>query len=109
MSYIRPLYRQYTNNSSNTGSTGPIGSTGATGPAGGAIGPTGPTGSINILGPGTGSILINNSDDIYYSNILTINNENVYMSGNIIPTISNFFTLGLTGSRWKDYILVLVL
>ena len=94
------------------GPTGPPGSTsgltgaqGATGPAGsdsGVTGATGPAGDANISGPGTGSILLRNGSSIYYSDIATLNEEAMNISGNIIPNLSNVYTLGLTGSRWRE-------
>jgi hypothetical protein len=95
------------------GIQGPTGATGRscrgpTGPAGpasgltGAQGATGPAGDANISGPGTGSILLRNGSSIYYSDIATLNEEAMYISGNIIPNLSNVYTLGLTGSRWRE-------
>jgi hypothetical protein len=86
------------------GATGPTGRScrGPTGPPGSASGITGPTGAIAVLGPGTGAVLLNGVDGIYYSDILTSNVEEVDIAGNFVPTISNTFTLGYTGSRWKD-------
>jgi hypothetical protein len=89
-----------------TGPAGPAsGLTGATGPAGsdsGVTGATGPAGDANISGPGTGSILLRNGSSIYYSDIATLNEEAMNISGNIIPNLSNVYTLGLTGSRWRE-------
>jgi hypothetical protein len=69
----------------------------------GPTGFTGPTGTINISGVGTGSILLrNNTGGINYSNIASINEIQMDISGNIVPTLSNVFSLGLTGSRWKE-------
>ena len=68
----------------------------------GSTGPTGPTGDIEIKGSGTGSILLNNNDGIYYSDFLKINDENINITSNMIPTINNTFTLGATGLRWKE-------
>jgi hypothetical protein len=84
------------------GPTGSVGATGSTGPSGGPTGDTGPTGTVSILGPGTGAVLLNGQDGIYYSQILTSNDTELDISGNLVPTVSNTFTLGLTGARWKE-------
>jgi len=58
-----------------TGPTG-RGCRGPTGPAGGPTGETGstgPAGNISVLGPGTGAVLLNGQDGVYYSRILTSN------------------------------------
>jgi hypothetical protein len=34
--------------------------------------------------------------------MLIVNNSQIDISGNIVPTQSNLFTLGLTGNRWKE-------
>ena len=84
---------------------GPTGPTGFTGPSGGPTGETGstgPTGTVSILGPGTGPILLNGQDGIYYSPILTSTSTRLDVSGNVVPTVSNTFTLGTTGERWAD-------
>jgi len=87
-----------------TGPTG-RGCRGPTGPAGGPTGETGstgPAGNISVLGPGTGAVLLNGQDGVYYSRILTSNDTELDISGNLVPTVSNTFTLGYTGSRWKE-------
>ena len=92
------------------GIQGPTGATGRscrgpTGPPGstsGLTGATGPAGDANISGPGTGSILLRNGSSIYYSDIATMDEEAMNISGNIIPNLSNVYTLGLTGSRWRE-------
>jgi hypothetical protein len=100
------------------GSIGTTGFTGATGPRGidgtasntGSTGPQGFTGAtLKIQGENTGTILLNNpygSDDVYYNNVLTIDNgiENteIKISADIVPTTNNFYSLGQTGNRWKD-------
>ena len=87
-----------------TGPTG-RGCRGPTGPSGGPTGETGstgPAGNISVLGPGTGAVLLNGQDGVYYSRILTSNNTELDISGNLVPTVSNTFTLGYTGSRWKE-------
>jgi hypothetical protein len=92
-------------NTGGSGFTGPSysliynnGYTGDTGPTG----PTGPTGTVSILGPGTGAVLLNGQDGVYYSRILTSNDTELDISGNLIPTASNTFSLGYTGFRWKE-------
>ena len=77
------------------------GVTGVAGPTG-FTGPVGPTGSIAIKGTGTGSILLKGNDGIYYSEILKINNEEINISSNMIPTDNNTYTLGAIGLRWKE-------
>ena len=87
-----------------TGPTG-RGCRGPTGPSGGPTGETGstgPAGNISVLGPGTGAVLLNGQDGVYYSRILTSNDTELDISGNLVPTVSNTFTLGYTGSRWKE-------
>jgi hypothetical protein len=84
---------------------GPQGPTGAAGPAGGPTGSTGytgPPGNVGLLLPGTGSVLVKDGDDAHYSNTLVVTDTQVDISGNFIPTNSNVYTLGLTGSRWKE-------
>ena len=95
-----------------TGYQGPTGATGRscrgpTGPPGpggitGLQGATGPPGEVVIAGPGTGSILLRNGSNVYYSDIATLNEQAINISGNIIPTQTNVYTLGLTGERWKE-------
>jgi hypothetical protein len=46
--------------------------------------------------------LLNGQDGVYYSRILTSNDAELDISGNLVPTVSNTFTLGYTGSRWKE-------
>jgi hypothetical protein len=46
--------------------------------------------------------LLNGQDGVYYSRILTSNDTELDISGNLVPTVSNTFTLGYTGSRWKE-------
>lgn len=65
-------------------------------------GPTGPTGPVSILGGGTGSLLLNGTGGVYYSEILTAKSNQLDITGNLVPTVSNTFTLGYTGSRWKE-------
>ena len=85
-----------------TGPTGPLGGPpGATGPTG-TQGNTGPTGTINILGSGTGSILLDGQDGVYYSGIARINSTYMDISGDFLPTVSNIFSLGTTGMRWRE-------
>jgi hypothetical protein len=87
-----------------TGPTG-RGCRGPTGPSGGPTGETGstgPAGNISVLGPGTGAVLLNGQDGVYYSRILTSNDTELDISGNLIPTASNTFSLGYTGFRWKE-------
>jgi hypothetical protein len=84
---------------------GPQGPTGSAGPAGGPTGtqgPTGPPGNVGLLLPGTGSVLVKDGDDAHYSNTLVVTDTQVDISSDFVPTLSNVYTLGLTGARWKD-------
>ena len=81
------------------GFTGPSGSTGPTGEVG--TGPTGPTGfTLPVQGPGTGSILLENSDNqnIYTSSKLQIlntgTNQYIQVSADIIPTGTDIHNIG---------------
>ena len=47
-------------------------------------------------------MLLYNANDIYYSGILAANGEQLDISGNIVPTQSNVYSLGYTGLRWKE-------
>jgi hypothetical protein len=53
---------------------------------------------------GTGSILLYNQEsaNIYTNPMLKINQNNISTSGDIVPTSSNIYSLGLTGSRWRE-------
>lgn len=87
MSFARPLF-----NSNTSGVAGPTG-------------PTGPNSAAVLANSGTGSILLKNTDNlnVYYNDILrVVNNDIIETNGNIIPRSSDKYTLGLTGSRWKD-------
>ena len=63
---------------------------------------------LQIQGTGTGSILLANSDEnIVYSNTLKIvdssnNGTYVDVSGNILPSADNIYSLGATGARWES-------
>jgi hypothetical protein len=96
------------------GLTGPTGDIGITGPTG-LIGLTGPTGTISVQASGTGSVLLvdpNNLNAVSYNNTITVDNSYnvndaansivINVSGSILPTISNTFSLGSTGSHWKE-------
>ena len=83
--------------------TGPTGKIGPIGP----IGPTGPT--LNIIGEGIGSILLNNptdSNDVYYSNQLRVGNTGDYkyisIEGDILPSESLTYSIGSSELRWKE-------
>ena len=94
-------------NTGSNGATGPTGKgcRGPTGPAGGPVGPTGytgPPGNVGLLLPGTGSVLVKDGDDAHYSNTLKIDDTILDVGGNVIPRLSNTYSLGLTGSRWKE-------
>ena len=81
----------------NSGLEGP---TGATGPEGAS----GPAGSIQVIGEGIGSILINTpgTDNVYYNNDIKVTNDNIDINSNLIPRQDNTFTLGKPQLRWKE-------
>lgn len=98
---------------------GPVGTDGKQGPIGpvgiqGPTGPTGPTGAtgptLNIIGIGTGSVLLTNpgnTGNVYYNSILNVSSTGssgyyLDVSGDIIPSLDNTFSLGSTGNKWKD-------
>ena len=86
-----------------TGPTGPTGRTGPTGAASSVTGPTGPT--LSIIQGTTGSVLVvdpSNTNVVKYSSLLKIDASNINITANLVPTQSNFYSLGTTGSRWKD-------
>ena len=98
----------------NRGDTGPTGNTGHTGDIG-PTGYTGPTGAISIQVGGTGAVLVTDPSNVYsvaYNNTITIDNSYneadavnsvvVNVSGSILPTLSNTFSLGSTGAHWKE-------
>ncbi len=99
------------------GMTGPTGPTGMTGPTGlqGMTGPTGP--SIPILSNAPNAILtsdgtnqlIAHSNFTFANSTLTINSvtigttgANLTVAANILPQQDNTYSLGSTGSRWKE-------
>jgi hypothetical protein len=86
------------------GSTGATGRTGTTGPTGttGATGPTGPT--LPILGPGTGSILLQNPDDsnVYTSTHLQILANSISVSGDLVPQTTLANNLGSPTNQWHS-------
>lgn len=73
-------------------------------------GPTGPTGNtLPIQGINTGSILLTNEGNVYYSDILRIKNGLTGVSGigivssaDFVPSVTNFYNLGTTGLRWRE-------
>lgn len=85
---------------------GPKGDTGATGPQG----PQGISGEgFDLSGEGLGNILLYNTSDqgYYYNNSLEIvldasNNPQIDISGSVLPTNNNVYTLGSETLRWKD-------
>ena len=100
----------YTGSQGNIGFTGPQGYTGSQG----FVGFTGPTGStLNILGSGTGSVLVadsNNPNNVYYNNILRVMETTSYgatgvnlgISGSVVPLSNNTYSLGTTGYVWSE-------
>jgi hypothetical protein len=109
-----------------TGLQGPTGNQGATGPTGlqgftgsqGFTGVTGPTGpSISILSNAPNAILtsdgtnqlIAHSNFTFANSTLSINSvtigttgTNLSINSDILPQINNIYSLGATGSRWKE-------
>jgi hypothetical protein len=90
-----------------TGETGPTGDTGPTGETG-PTGDTGPTGvDFQYVGP-TGSILfydgtqVTGSTGLTYTVTDTGGTGGMVIAGDILPTQSNVFSLGATGTRWKE-------
>ena len=69
----------------------------------GATGPTGPT--LPIQGPGTGTILLTDgANNVYTNSIVRVYQGptgTVEISGNIIPSVDNLYTLGLPNKRWN--------
>ena len=69
----------------------------------GTTGPTGPKGPFDFTGP-TGAILyfdgtsVTGTSDFTY----TPGGTGMYINGNIIPAISNTYSLGATGAVWKS-------
>ena len=96
------------------GPQGDIGLQGLNGPQGfrgaqGTIGPQGNTGpqgdSLHIIGEGNGSILVidpTDKENIYYSNAITTNNNNINIYKNILPSTNNIISLGSNLLRWKE-------
>jgi hypothetical protein len=109
------------------GATGPTGRgcRGPTGPAGGPEGPTGPQGIQGVTGPtglginigttGYGNMVVYDASisTFYYSDLLRTDNgisnpfpgltgPIIYVNSHIIPTISNAYSLGSTGSYFTD-------
>jgi collagen type VII alpha len=110
-----------------TGATGPIGPTGATGsrgvtgPTGGASTITGPTGAQGIIGPtgpagsggtaDTGNITFSDttistaspaSITIEAAEGLNLIASNAIVSGNIIPSQTNTYSIGTIDNQWKS-------
>jgi hypothetical protein len=100
-----------------TGSTGITGATGITGPTGygatGATGATGPAGSAitGLIAQGfTGSVVLTDPTDtskLYYANTLQVKRnevgkDQIFASGNLVPTTNVEYTLGATGAAWKE-------
>jgi hypothetical protein len=76
-------------------------------------GPQGPQGipgkGFDLSGEGLGNILLYNTSNqgYYYNNALEIvldasNNHQIDISGSVIPTNNNIYTLGSETLRWKD-------
>jgi hypothetical protein len=78
-----------------------VGPTGATGPTGS----TGPTGALNFAGP-TGAVLFYNGVQVTGSTGLTYTQGDtgpvLTVQGDIVPPTDVTYSLGSTGSRWKD-------
>jgi hypothetical protein len=73
-------------------------------------GPTGPTGpTLPIQGSSTGSVLLTNSGNVYYNNVLQVlsgltgvTSPGIVASSDLVPSITNTYNLGTTGLRWKE-------
>jgi hypothetical protein len=71
-----------------------------------AVGVTGPTGpTLPIQGQGTGTILLTDTSNNVYTNPIVRVYQGptgtVEISGNIIPSVDNLYTLGLPDKRWN--------
>ena len=94
------------------GCRGVQGAQGNPGSPGGAQGSTGATGStgpaVSIINLDVGSMVLRKDNgDPVYNNVLAVSidassNPQLDISGNLIPTISNTFTLGTIEKRYKD-------
>jgi collagen type I/II/III/V/XI/XXIV/XXVII alpha len=85
------------------GATGAQGSTGPGLQVLGAFGTTGATASMLISYPSaTGTTGIYYSDNLKYYNPGSTANPIFYVSGDLIPTTTNTYSLGKTGATWKD-------
>jgi hypothetical protein len=99
-----------------TGETGPTGETGAKGEPGdnGETGETGPAGPVKVGDTGAGYIVVRDdtTEETVFSTTLKISSEPypgaaapseyVGVSGDIIPGVTDTFSLGATGARFKE-------
>jgi hypothetical protein len=86
-----------------TGATGAQGATGASLQVIGAFGTTGATASLLLSYPSeTGTTGIYYSDNLKYYSPGSTGNPTFYISGDLIPTVTNTYSLGTTGNTWKD-------
>ena len=51
---------------------------------------------------GTGTILLLSTGSVVYNNIINVSDQAINISGNMIPTSNQQYSLGATGLRWKD-------
>ena len=61
---------------------------------------------FRVIGPGFGSILLNlppGSNDVYFSNLLTVSPDAVTVSTALVPNVDNTLSLGLETLRWRDF------
>ena len=89
-------------NSGATGPTGLTGSTGARGPTG-SEGPTGPT--LAISGTGFGNMVVRDPYQpsvVYQTPIVSVSAGQATLSGNLVPSSSNTYSLGAPGKLWRD-------
>jgi hypothetical protein len=75
--------------------------------SGGMTGHTGPTGpTLAIQGQGTGTILLTDGANNVYTNpiVRVADSSTLEISGNVLPSLHNTYSLGATGQAWKDVV-----
>jgi hypothetical protein len=102
-----PLYRYIPGvgkvASSINGPTGPAGPPG-TASGTGSTGNTGPAGFQSFSGP-TGSVLFFNGVGVTGRSDFSLTGTTLQIPGNMIPSASNIYSLGVTGARWKELLI----
>lgn len=61
---------------------------------------------FRVIGPGFGSILLNlppGSNNVYFSNLLTVSPDAVTVGTALVPAVDNTLSLGLESLRWKEF------